>query len=348
MAYTFIPTSEKEIKTELKHFEYLDEILELYKICCFYSDITDPLAFDIKNIKIIKISRLLTDKFPEIKKKFNNSHLYVHLGNGLRHNRKEHNLGIKFENDIYNDFNAYLNKDFDKVKYKNFINDFYCSNNLYNLKNLDIISVGYKNNNRPLNFDDKGYIYIGNEGELKDIGKTVADLILISGTTYFNLSLKYGGTTTLFNIGCKKIFDKEEIINNNIKNKNGKILLDTFGIKEELFCNQFNTFSGPGNVENIKYDKDKIEKFISTGLGCDYHLIHYKKNKINNCYISEDMLKKLIKIDSYNIVYPEVAKRINIYIKNKYMQTEVNIRNKDGDIYPSHILANIKLDYDNV
>jgi hypothetical protein len=338
MAYSFIPKNENEIKSN----NLSDEIIELYKICKFYSKTEDPLAIDLKNLKTIKITRLLTDKFKQIKKEFNSKNIIIKLGDGSRGNKGLNNLGLQFEKDLYNDLINFVEQK-PNIKYKDFIQQFFYNNKLYNYSNIEIKSVGSKNNNRPLRFEDK-YIYIGNEKSLNEIGKTVADILLITGTTYYNLSLKYGNTTTFFNVGCKKIFDENEIKNCNIVNKNGKLFLEIFGLEENLFCKQFNTLQGVGKKEPENLDLSKIKNVIETGIGCDYHLVHLNNNIVTSHYISDSFLNKLSNIDSYEIIYPYNAKRINISIKNKYIKMGINIRNKMGGIYPTHIMADYKLE----
>lgn len=347
MAYNFIPKSVNEIKIELKDNIYLNEIIELYKICFFYSRINDPIAIDLKNIKSIKIIRLLTDKFSIIKKEMGLTSLIIKLGDGSRGNKGENNLGLKFEKDLYNSFNDFNNGKIENLKYKDFISLFYYKNKLYNFNNIEIKYEGIKNNNRPLNFNDKN-IYIGNEKDLKDIGKTLSDIIIISGTCYYNLSLKYGNQVTFFNVGCKKIFLEKEIIEQNIKNKNGKMFLNIFEINEQLFCNQFNNFSGPGETKVNLNNNNIIENFLKTGIGYDYYLIHNKNNFLTSHYISENIMNNLSKIEDYKIIYPINGKRINILINNKYLKTNINIRSKNGGIYPTHIMADYKMDYNNV
>jgi len=339
LAYNFIPNSEKEIKNEILNN---NEIIELYRICCFYSKTTDPLAIDLKNITSIKITRLLTDKFKNIISDFKSKNIKIKLGNGSRGNTGANNLGLKFEKDLYNDFLNYLEQDYKNVIYKDFIHSFYVENKLFNLPNINITLDACKNTKRPLQFKNN-YIYIGNEEKLEDIGKSLSDITISSGTTYQYLSLKYGNTATLFNIGCKKIFKSDEISNNYIVNKEGKLFLDIFGISENLFCNQFNTLSGNGEIKINHSDNTKIQTFLKTGIGCNYHLLHLNNNIINSTYITKKYLNEISKVNDIKIIYPKYGKKINIHILNKYIKINVNIRNKSGGLFPTHIMGDYKL-----
>ena len=50
-------------------------------------------------------------------------------------------------------------------------------------------------------------------------------------------------------------------------------------------------------------------------------------------------------IGKVEIIYPEpgTAKRIDIKVKTNKLEIKYNIRNKQGGIYPSHIMADYKM-----
>ena len=50
-------------------------------------------------------------------------------------------------------------------------------------------------------------------------------------------------------------------------------------------------------------------------------------------------------VGDVEIIYPEpgTAKRIDIKVKTNKLEIKYNIRNKQGGIYPSHIMADYKM-----
>ena len=75
------------------------------------------------------------------------------------------------------------------------------------------------------------------------------------------------------------------------------------------------------------------------------------KEKMNNGTIHYEQVtrsnytKYADPIGNIEIIYPEpgTAKRIDIKVKTQRMEIKYNIRNKQGGIYPSHIMADYKM-----
>jgi hypothetical protein len=333
LAYNIIPSSIKEIKKFNNN-----EILDLYNICLYYDkDIIDPIAINKDDLNIIKITRKLTDKFHLIKNDFKGS-IKIKLGDGSRGNKGINNKGLLFEKELFHDFSSFFEfGNIDKIKYKNFIIDFYQTEELYKHDNIKIIEVGSLNKKRPLTFSDD-YILIGTSANV-DIGETISDLTIMIGTESKYLSLKFGRTISLFNIGLKKILLESEIKDNNIQNEKANLLLSSFGIDSNLFCNQFNTLSGCGNVYNLDYDYDKINTLLKSGIGYNYYFVHKIKD-INYEFITENKMNKMSEIKDIYCNYPNFSKRVNLYIKNDELKININFRDKDGNVYPSQFIGN--------
>ena len=87
-------------------------------------------------------------------------------------------------------------------------------------------------------------------------------------------------------------------------------------------------------------------------IGYNYTLVHKLNDKIN--YINLTTLKNLDEfvgknIHNVTIQYGGVkgyAKRVNIVVKYDNMTITFNFRNKDGGVYPTHLMANFNINYE--
>ena len=88
--------------------------------------------------------------------------------------------------------------------------------------------------------------------------------------------------------------------------------------------------------------KSVLEGFMATAIGANYHMIHEVRGKITHYWVGEKENKKFSKIVGKVIVHygglRGGGKRIDIEFGNTYYNFKVNIRNKQGGNYPSHIM----------
>lgn len=229
-----------------------------------------------------------------------------------------------------------------------------------NMSQYNVVHCGGLNNSRPLKKGTYGPV-ISNNSET--IGDAVADIKLVdsNGKTQYNLSLKKGNSTTFCNIGIKNIFsassfEKYKKTGHYVPEKNANIdgqdLLDMFHINNDKFANTFVSYKNEKQKENevditkeLKNNK-AIYEFLYSAIGYNYILVHQTANGKIEYYdlrTKSQMEKFLGNITSAKIYYGGMggnAKRINIYIKTtKLKKLLINIRSKDGSIYPTHIMC---------
>lgn len=217
----------------------------------------------------------------------------------------------------------------------------------------DITLDGGLNQKRPLTFKNNS-ITCGNINTF-NIGKTVTDLTLHVDNNPKNdiyLSLKSGKTVTFINAGISKLFTKKFFDGEKLTG-DAKTLLDMLCIDENKFRNVFLSYKDK-HVQKARYDEinilDKIknnkifERFIKSVVGFGFILVHQIKgdNIEYFDFTTEDKLNKFISnINDAFVQYPQEgeAKRVNIVVKYDKIEFKLNIRSKNGGIYPTHLLA---------
>ena len=226
---------------------------------------------------------------------------------------------------------------------------------------LNIEREGGKNSKRPLTFSANS-ITCGNISNNNfNIGATVTDVTLtVDNKEKIFLSLKSTETVTFVNSGIKTLFTKKFFENEEQISKNAKLLLDMLCIDENRFKNIFNNYINPGdgkrhkniqkdivNITNKLKHNDIFKKFMKSVMGYGFILVHQIKND-NIEYINlekdTDLIKYIDDIKNAYIEYPleGKAKRINVKIEYENIIFNINIRAKDGEIFPSHIMADYK------
>ena len=234
-------------------------------------------------------------------------------------------------------------------------------------------SAGAKNTSRPLSPGAKPFIMpVSHKGH----GELLTDITLIhaNGTESF-LSLKYSSTLTFCNAGVKvKHFRVNDIMNGEIKTLAGKALLEVLGINNELFCNVFKDrpfWYKKGNNEELllqekertnpkgtkiwkvnvknKMNKFKFKRLISTAIGSNYYMVHGLPP--SNVWFW-NMTSPINQAASKPIFSGPVwvyyggklgnGKRIDMEFSNAYFDFKLNIRNKQGGLYPSHLMLDYK------
>lgn len=213
--------------------------------------------------------------------------------------------------------------------------------------NFIVKSEGGKNQSRPLKTTETGPI-IGHSG--KSVAATLTDITIIKDEKPYYLSAKYGGTVTFFNAGVTKIFPEKEIKSGKIENEEGKALLATLGIDNESFCAVFNHYAKgkPGKFipQHPEADKAKLQKLISSGIGKGYYYIQAGKGahkffKVDAKY-NRAASTVVGDVDVYYGGIDGRGKRVDVVFESEIYEFKINIRNKQGGIYPTHIMCDYK------
>jgi hypothetical protein len=269
------------------------------------------------------------------------------------------NKGISFEQNLENDLNN-LKDGISKYNHPDFINEFQ-KNYLKDGFIEEVENTGKKNTARPLKLSgQKIYVSVEGGSRTEDIGSSIADLIVKTKNngSKFNLSLKYGSTVTFFNSGLQKIMTQEDFKNGNFNNPIAQALIKLFSIDKEKFIGVFTGYAGTTiggkrikatkQSESVSINVNDLQDFIKTVIGKGYLLVHLdNKNKVHITEINDAFLNAASKplSDKIEIKYPVggSAKRIDIHVETSKFYLNFNIRNKQGGIYPSHIMCDYKM-----
>jgi len=234
-------------------------------------------------------------------------------------------------------------------------------------------SAGAKNTPRPLYPGMKPYIM---PTQHSGHGELLTDITLkhANGAESF-LSLKYSSTLTFVNAGVKvRHFPVHEIKKGEIQKSAGKALLEVLGINNELFCSVFKdrpfwhtkednkklllqekegtnpkgTKIWKINVKN-KINKKLFRKLISTAIGSNYYMVHgLPPGKVwfwnMTSTINQGASKPIFSGPVWVYYGGKMGngKRIDMEFSNSYFDYKLNIRNKQGGLYPSHLMLDYK------
>lgn len=190
-------------------------------------------------------------------------------------------------------------------------------------------------------------------------GQTIADMFAIYNGKKYPISVKSTDLTTFINAGTKKCLKESEIRSGKIKDSMGKTVLSKLGIDNEAFCAIFNNYLSrkdhtPESASLLKASNQShnssstdpetlssMKKFVDECMGeGDYMVIHkiggqYRIHKKRKC---GEPLSVEWQYGGSN----GVSKRMNIIILTEKMKYIVNIRNKQGGTYPTHIMCDFK------
>ena len=352
MAYDFIPKSNNDIK---KAGVFMAEHTKVYDYLFKKFNRPDPIALSKKlnEMKIIKISRGFQASFtlPDLKRELKLNDVKVQFGEGSRGGRGAANKGNLFEQHLGEDLNTWWN---DEKNYKNnhsekIIDEMAKMYGWHKAKKFNVAVEGGLNQRRPLIFP--GNIpYIGTAGD-QNIGKTVTDITVSTGerpSDKVYLSLKATGTVTFFNAGVTKYLPADEMKKfGTIKNLQGKNLLKMLGLDPKKLSAVFNQYGGnlKREQENVfkKMDRPKFINFLKSGIGYGYHYVHAKKpTEIHHFKMTKAFMTKLANPTSAIAYYggkTSAGKRVDIDIDTPNIMLKINIRNKQGGVYPSHIMC---------
>ena len=350
MAYTFFPKDLPEIESTLTKAGFSDVAIADAKnlLSLLKRRDSTPINFDLKKKTDVNISRTLQDdmSIADIKSKAGVTTLKMKFGNGSSGNRGANNRGNLFEPQFADAMLAWwAGKPVTDKKMLNAIEDLNKTYDLSNSKKFKVDVVGGENTSRPLMFSPR--IQLKNpKGRGFDVGASVTDITLTTDKRQIYLSLKLGGTTTFFNVGVKTILTKSDIQNVNIKNRDGKKLLNMFGIDEVKFCEVFNG-NHKGSVDNRpRYDRRALQGLLQSGIGYNYHIIHKLTGRILSKEMNEAAMKTAAQVGAPKIYYGGKGgkgKRIDIEMASPTYIFKLNLRDTQGkDGYPSRLMCDFK------
>ena len=353
-AFNVFPTTEDEISNP--------KTKELFRIIKDYPGLTinDPLVLDPNSPNIAKISRSLQrdTKFieylnneldleldPLLGGKWNG--ISIKWGEGSRGGRGVNSKGLGFEGEIVADLNLFnaegiseTNKD--QYKYPDLIIEM--SKEL-GLKpgNFEVIPEGAKNQSRPLGFKSGGPVVEFSQGSAAE---TLTDITIKKGDTKYYLSAKFGNTLTFFNSGVTKFLPASEIKSGKITNSDGIALLDTFGIDNETFCKVFNDYPDANfseqNGASTNYDIPKMKNLVKSGIGEGYYMVKAGGKSSQFEEIDSQYTDTASDVSAPVIYYGGIGgngKRVDVTFESPTYKFKINIRNKQGGLYPSHIMC---------
>jgi len=355
-AYTEFPKSEKEISD--KNIKYLFSAIKTI------TDIEDPISLDPTKPNAVNITRKLqTDKkaLDVIKKltgqdisktgniKWNG--LNIKFGEGSRGGRGVKSKGLGFEGTLYGDLEKLSKEGLTKQNADTFNHPKLTADMAEQLGlkkgNFTVSLDGSANKPRPLAFSSKGPV-VSFSGE--SVAATLTDITINKGGEPYYISAKFGGTLTFFNSGISKTLPASEIEKGEIKNPNGVALLKTLGINNKSFCAVFNYYAkgkaGEFIPKQISANISELQNLVSSGIGSGYYYAQAGKGEDQFFKIDQKYNKKASAITSEPQVYyggiDGKGKRVDIVFESDKYYFKVNIRNKQGGIYPTHIMCDYK------
>jgi hypothetical protein len=351
-AYTFFPKSEEEISKTLSDFphENVQDILNLFTF--LKSKDKTPINIDLKKPKDINVSRTLKGVYDisDIKSGASLKTIRIKFGNGSSGNRGANNRGNAFETQFANAIEKWYAEGDAAVDDEKILTAIKDLDKIYNIgksKTFDAKVVGGENTRRPLDFSGKVTI-TNTKAKGFNIGESVTDITLLTDNNPpIFLSLKFETTTTFFNVGIKTKLTKKEINEGLIKNRDGKKLLDLFGIDNKRFCTIFNdkvkTQSG---VVVGKPKFAELKHLLESGIGFGYHVIHKMRGKVISKQMDESAMKAAAKVGPIKIYYggkTGKGKRIDMEMESRYYTFKLNIRDTQGtDGYPTRMMCDFK------
>ena len=287
---------------------------------------------------------------------------------------KKINKGTEFEKHFYTDALKVLN---DNTKGENrfvpFIKEFndtlqkkmkLAISNLEHTEGLTgVLDDGSKNQSRPLALSNGGLVVTAGGSATLNMGSTLTDITFQYGEDKVPvyLSLKYGPTLTFFNSGVggkngPKLFDPDEIKNYNITTKGGLAFLKMFGLDTKEYMNKFcESFADyprkkaiQGHVATLNPpSKAAIQNLLKSGIGYGYWMVHNTKGTTIDCYeITEKYMTDAAKIiGSIKVYFGRMngkGKGVNITCSSKHYNFIFNVRNKQGKLFPSHVMCDYK------
>lgn len=270
-------------------------------------------------------------------------------GQGSGSGKKE-NLGLAFEREFYTSLVNILDCAGKKGPYhdraKKLIEDI---GRDLKAPLKEVIAVGELNQKRPLKAS-KGNLSIGDGKE--NIGETVTDITLKFGKHTVYLSLKFQSTLAFANIGIQSIFTENSMKDYNL-NDTAKNIIEVFGIDENKFCDTFNNYPHSGKISGYEQDvtntcnKNAMNKLLRQMMGYGYVMVHGKGvGKVDIYEVDDAYLNKstnvMGKITAYYGGTTGTGKKVIVDCSSSLYNFQFNFRNKEGKVYPSHIMCDYK------
>jgi hypothetical protein len=353
-SFSVFPTTEDEISNQ--------KVKEIYRIIKDYPDLklNDPIVLDPKSPNTLKISRSLQrdSKFIE----YLNNELGIELdainggkyngisilwGEGSRGGRGIKSKGLGFEGELVKDLELLNTEGIsednkDQFLYPDLIIEISKELGLKS-GNFTVIPEGAKNQSRPLSFESGGPEVKFSQGSAAE---TLTDITIDKDGKKYYLSAKYGNTLTFFNSGVTKFLPASEIKSGKITNSDGIALLDTFGIDNETFCKVFNDYPDADfsdlNGASTRYDISKIKNLVKSGIGEGYYMVKAGGKSTQFEEIDSEYTDTASDVSSPVIYYGGIGgngKRVDVTFESPTYSFKINIRNKQGGLYPSHIMC---------
>ena len=348
-AYSFFPTSEEQITKELSDWPH-ESVVDVISLFNFLKGKDEtPINIDLKKQKDINVSRTLKGSFDisDIKSKAKLKTVRIKFGNGSKGNRGANNRGNAFETQFATSLEKWYAEGVDAVPDSEILDAILDLDKTYKLSDskwLKVNVVGGENTKRPLDF--RGKIQLTNtKGVGNDIGKSVTDITLQKddGSKIY-LSLKFETTTTFFNVGIRTKLRQEEIDKGLIKDRDGKKLLDLFGIDNKRFCTIFNDkVKTNGGKVTTRPNAAAMKVLLESGIGYGYHVIHKMRGNVLSKKMDEAAMKNAAKVGTCTVHYggkTGKGKRIDMEMSSPYYKFKLNIRDTQGkDGYPTRMMC---------
>ena len=350
MAYDFIPKNSEQIAKDSSFKS--NDYLKIYSYLFKKFKRNDPIALskvpsEMRNVKITRGFQGVIS-LEQIREALDLEDVKISFGEGSRGGRGTANRGGQFERDLTEDLKTWWN---DSGKYKNkftekIIDEMAKEYKWDKAKKLEVKQEGELNQKRPLIYQGKD-VYIGTTGD-QNIGKTVTDITVTADGKPVYLSLKATGTVTFFNAGVARVFVADEMKRlGTVKSAEGLSLLKILGINPVKFCAVFNSYGGKQVriQEDVtrKIDRERMVKLLMSGIGYGYHYVHAKRpNEIHHFKMTRSKMMKLANPQKAMLYYggkTSAGKRVDIEVDTPMITLKFNIRNKQGGIYPSHIMC---------
>jgi hypothetical protein len=357
MAFNSIPKNLSEMRAVAGSSidaKYQAGIISFYRKLVKAHGMEDPLAFNPattsgKSCKLVRALKGEVD-VAKLKKECKlDANFKISWGDGSRGNRGTGNTGNLFEGQLEKGLNDWIEEgDYHTNPYRDFIADLIKFYDLENCQIVKVVAEGGENKKRPIQFVGGNWKIGDADANHYDIGPIVTDLTLTTKCKgkpekVIYLSLKKGGTTTMSNLGVKKIFTKEDIQNGNIQTDVGKLVLETFGIDNARFCRIFNEaltgqVKSGGNDTSPKFNRTLLQGMIRGSIGYGYHYTHKQSgNKIKNFPMKKETCDRATRVTSVTVHYggkTGTGQRVDITVQTPVMELKFNIRDTSGSSLP--------------
>ena len=313
------------------------------------SGVKDPIALDASNPNNVKVMRTIALDY-DLKALSSQSGFKVSAGNGSRGGGGSKSKGFAFEDQIVSDVEKYISQgpdaDFQFPDMMSKMHDAF----LKDAKNISVRLDGAANTKRPLQVTDASMLIGGRD---LNVGQRVTDVTVTADGKDYYLSAKFGGTVTFFNVGVSKIFTAKQFESGKFTDRSAQNILKAFGIDEDKFIEIFNSYDPrtakrSAKKERVdvtgKVNKKSLQQMLLTGVGYGYWMVHQKGKKVEFYEMDKRKMMQSAKVQKVTILYPEPgsAKRLDIEVLTPRYEFKINIRNKQGGLYPSHIMADYK------